>query len=193
MRLGDIATVKTGLVLSRKAADENDISVYEYKQLNLKSINEDGTINLNELDIFRSNEELNENYLTKSGDIIVRLTVPNTAVLISEEQQGLVVPSHFCLIRIDSEKLLPEYLQWYLNSEIVKKQIAKSIMGSVFAAVRSSFFSELQIKVPEISKQKKLVDIYLLAKREIILLEALKNEKGQFYKKILRDLYKKLN
>lgn len=192
MKLSDIASIKSGLVLSRKAADSYDPNIYKYNQFNLKSINENGTINLDQLDYYESKEELDANYLSQVDDIIVRLTVPNTAVLITDETKNIVVSSHFCMIRVNKNELLPDYLQWYLNSEIVKKQIAKSIMGNTFAAVRPGFYNELRVKLPSIKEQKFVADFHKLAIREIRLLEDLKLEKEFLYNYALANYYKKL-
>ena len=43
MKLSDLAMVKTGLVLTRKQATKQECFVAEYKQLNLKAINEKGS------------------------------------------------------------------------------------------------------------------------------------------------------
>jgi restriction endonuclease S subunit len=192
MKLSDIASIKSGLVLSRKAADSYDSVIYKYNQLNLKCINENGTIDLDQLDYYESKEELNANYLSQVGDIIVRLTVPNTAALITDETKNIVVSSHFCMIRVNKKEILPEYLQWYLNSEIVKKQIAGSIMGSAFAAVKPGFYNELKLKLPSIKEQKIIAEFYKLAMKEIRLLEDLKQEKEMLYNYVLANYYKKL-
>lgn len=192
MKLSDIASIKSGLVLSRKAAESCESDIYKYNQLNLKCINENGTINLDLLDYYESKEELDANYLSQVDDIIVRLTVPNTAVLITDETKNIVVSSHFCMIRVNKKELLPEYLQWYLNSEIVKKQIAKSIMGSAFAAVKPGFYSELKIKLPSIKEQRFIAEFYKLIAKEIRLLEDLKLEKEFLYNCALTNYYKKL-
>ena len=192
MKLGELATIKTGLVLARKVAGEDAKSKHEYKQINLKSINADGTIAVAELDDYCSAEDLGDNYLTQSGDIIIRLTAPNTAVFITDEWVNLVVSSHFCIIRMAKPNLLAEYVHWYLNSDFVKTEIAKNIYGSSFAGIKPSFLSELEIKVPSPDVQEMIAKIYALSRKEQFLLDELKTEKAKLYKKILNDQYKKM-
>ena len=120
LKLGKNALVKTGLVLARKAAEPDADAKYEYKQINMKSIKADGSIAMEELESYSSLEELGDNYLTQTGDIVVKLTSPNTAVFITEEWANLVVSSHFCIIRMASPDLLAEYVHWYLNSDFAK-------------------------------------------------------------------------
>ena len=87
-----------------------------------------GYINEELLEEFKANELISKDYITRKDDIIVRLTTPYTAVLIDESSAGLVVPSHFIIIRAREEYVLPQYLCWFLNLDKVKLEIAKNII-----------------------------------------------------------------
>lgn len=191
MKIRDIAEVKTGLVLARKAADFYDAAALKYKQLNLKCIREQGEIDIEAMDVYFSTEELGDNYLTRPGDVIVRLSAPYTAVLITDETQGIVVSSHFCMIRVREEYSVPEYLKWLLNSQMVKAQIAKNSTGVTYASIKPSFYSELEIKPLTLEQQKKIALIYSTGQEELALLEALKENKERLYQTILNNLYNK--
>lgn len=102
MKLQDLASVRSGLVLSRKQAKE--ASEYRYPLINLRCIQQEGTIQLKEADIYEAKEPLKEEYLSQSGDIIVRLTAPYTAVLIDETTSGMVVSSNFVVIRVEDTR-----------------------------------------------------------------------------------------
>ena len=108
MKLQDLASVRSGLVLSRKQAKEP--SEYRYPLINLRCIQQEGTIQLKEADIYEAKEPLKGEYLSQSGDISVRLTAPYTAVLIDETTSGMVISSNFVVIRVENKSLLPEYL-----------------------------------------------------------------------------------
>lgn len=191
MKLSDIAEIKTGLVLARKAADSEEAAALKYKQLNLKCIQENGVIDIAAMDVFFSVEELGYSYLTHSGDVIVRLSAPYTAVLITEQTQGFVVSSHFCMIRVREEKGVPEYLTWLLNSQMVKAQIAKNSTGVTYASIKPSFYSDLEIKALKVEEQKKIALIYSTGQKEIALLDELKEHKERLYQTVLKNLYNK--
>lgn len=191
MKLSDIAEIRTGLVLARKAAETAEAAVFTYQQLNLKCMKENGTIDKSGLDVFYSTEKLGYNYLTYPGDIIIRLTVPNTSVLINGETRDIVVSSHFCIIRAQMDKAIPEYIQWYLSSDIVKGRIAQNITGGTFAAIKPSFLSELEIKPLSLAQQQKIADLYNTGQQELSLLEQLKQSKELLYKTALVSLYQR--
>ena len=84
-RLGDISTIQIGLILERKKA-END-SPYIYKQLTLRSLEID-SINPQVTMQFYSLEPRNNEYLTKTGTIVMKLSSPINPIVITEETEG---------------------------------------------------------------------------------------------------------
>ena len=78
MHLGELASVRSGLVLARKESREP--TPYCYNLLTLRSIHPDGSIAQEDLSVFHASEPLKAEYLTQPGDIIVRLTTPYTAI-----------------------------------------------------------------------------------------------------------------
>lgn len=188
-KLSECAEIKTGLVLSRKKSDK--IKKYRYDSLNLKSINSHGYIEKENLDPFYSKEILNEEYLTKPGDIIIRLTAPYTAVLIDEDSKGIVFSSNFIKIETDSKKLVPEYLEWYLNSSKVKKHIDRQVSGTVIRAVNPGYYKNLNVKLITLEKQNKLAEISKMMKNEELLLRTLLNKKEILNKALINEILKK--
>ena len=187
-KLSECAEIRTGLILSRKLARERTEN--KYSLLNLKSFNEDATLNEQLLDAFNSIESLNEDYLTHKGDIIVRTSSPYTALLIEERTSGIVVSSNFVIIRCNNKKLLPEYLYWYLNTSDIKKDIFINSAGNMLAAIKPQYFCDLNLNLPDIDKQRLIAKINLTAKRELYLLNQLREEKEKYYQACLEKLYK---
>ena len=84
MKLGELATVRSGLVLSRKQACKGAPVKMRYPLLSFRAIHSNGYIGMEQLDGFDAAEQLSPEYLTQVGDVIIRLTSPYTAVLIDE-------------------------------------------------------------------------------------------------------------
>ena len=189
MKLGDIATVRSGLVLARKKSSESD-GVY-YPLLNLRSINVEGYIEKEELDAYYASEYLAPEYLTHAGDVVVRLTAPYTAVFIDENTENIVVSSNFIIIRTIPENVLPEYLYWLLNTKGVKQAIYENSTSNMLGAVKAKFFSDFIVKPIDLSDQKRIADLNRLAKRESFLLKKLADEKEKYYERIIHDFQKK--
>ena len=186
MKLQDLASVRSGLVLSRKQAKEP--SEYRYPLINLRCIQQEGTIQLNEADIYEAKEPLKEEYLSQSGDIIVRLTAPYTAVLIDETTSGMVVSSNFVVIRVEDESLLPEYLFWLLNTQKVKRKVYENTTSNMLGAVTAKFLTDFELTLLPLEDQYKIAQLNLLAKKENQLLKELATEKEKLYSYFLSKL-----
>jgi len=190
MNLGNVASVRSGLVLSRKLSRER--SPYCYPLLNLRAIHSDGYILSDGLEVFRAVEPLRQEYLTQQGDIIVRLSMPYTAVLIDTDTAGIVVSSNFAIIRSNQEQILPEFLLWLLSTPDIKKKIYESSSSNMLSAVRPTFFANLDISLLSLVDQRKIAQLNLLAKRESWLLKRLAEEKEKYYAIVINCVQKSM-
>lgn len=195
MKLKEIANIKTGLVTARKQAKISEDVVATYKLLNLKAINSRGYIEDEIIEKFRATENIKQEYITQPKDIVVRLTSPFTAVLIDEEHAGIIIPSHFVVIRPKKDKILPEYLFWLLNSKQVISTINQNKNSTMIGAVKPLFYSELDIDLLDIEEQKKIGQLYITSKKELSILDQLIGQKEEYYRvaidKIQKDMRKR--
>ena len=76
-------------------------------------------------------------------------------MIISEQESGYLVPSHFAIIRVDRRKAVPEYILWTLKKDSTKKKI-QGIVDTVDMAN-----SKLRLVAVTESKSKKKVYIRL--------------------------------
>ena len=185
MRLKDCANIRTGLILSRKLSQEN--FNYEYKAINLASVH-NCFINKEILDIFKTKEKLKYDYLTKEDDIIVRLTKPYTAILITKETENIVISSNFLKLTCNKEKVLPQYLYWLLNTEKVKHKIFQNSISNILDAITANTYSNLSLNLVPIDKQLIIGNLYLLSIKENKLLSQLKEEKLKLNNAIIRKI-----
>ncbi|NCE66252.1 restriction endonuclease subunit S [Pseudoflavonifractor sp. 524-17] len=190
MNLGTVAAIRSGLVLSRKLSRE--ISSYRYPLLNLRAIHPDGYILPDSLEVFYATELLRQEYLTQQGDIIIRLSIPYTAILIDTDMTGMVVSSNFAIIRLNQKYMLPEYLLWLLNTPDIKRKIYENSSSNMLSAVRPTFFAELEVLLLPLADQEKIAKLNLLAKQEIQLLKKLADEKERYYVAVIEHAQKNM-
>ena len=192
MRLDEVATVRTGAVIGRKKAEEGVQSSVCYKMLNLKCIAVKGYVDLGVAEEYQAKEKLKPELFTQKGDVLIRLSFPYTSVLIDDNSCGLVVPSHFAIIRANRKKVLPEYILWFLRRESTYQQILQNSSGSTaFGTISSGFIGSLNIRILPIEKQKALGQLLLLSNKEQELLYRLAKEKATFNKETLNIIYDK--
>ena len=184
MKLEEAAVVRSGLVLKRKEAKPDQLP-FTYQALNLRSMNSKGYLDISQLDIFNASEALNPEYLTRTGDIVVRLTMPYTAVLIDETMTGIIITSNFVVIRVNDALILPSYLVWLLNTASQKKKIYESATSNMLGAVNAKYYANLDLTLLPIDEQRKIAELNQLARQETQLLHRLADEKAKYYAEMI--------
>jgi restriction endonuclease S subunit len=190
MQLGDIAQIQTGLVLSRKKAEMPYEAKATYRLLSLKNISEDGFIENDSFEAFISHDKLDDHYFTAEGDVLMRLSQPYTAVYVDKHHTGLLIPSYFAIIKVDQEKVLPQYLAWYLNTSNVKKELERSQAGSRIPSTNQHVIRNLPFERLPTSKQKALIELNQLRQKEKLLYRKLMEEKELYYQAIVQQIMK---
>ncbi len=186
MKLNEISSIRTGLVLSRKKAQSYDETKRTYKLLTLKAFSSSTYSTYKNLDKFVSREEISEEYISRVGDIIVRLREPINAVYIDKSTEGMLIPSLMCIIRTnDNISINKEFLAYYLNSTEVKKALQSRIKGTTIPMIKTRDIEELDIVLPPVSEQTKIVAFLKLSQSETELLDKLKRQKEHFAKSVL--------
>lgn len=190
LKLGDIASVRSGLVLSRKLSKTP--TQYRYQLINLRSINQAGYIETENVDLYDATEPLSSEYLTHTGDVVIRLTAPYTAVLIDDTTSGMVISSNLVVIRADASQILPEYLYWLLNTPKVKRQIYENTSSNMLGAIKPRYFADFEVSLLSMENQETIASLNLLAHKERQLLNELAMEKEKYYSYTINEIQKQM-
>ena len=159
MKLSELATLQSGLVLNRKEARCEEEMVKLYKKVSMRSLNEYGILECSDLDLFASTEILDRAVLTHTNDIIVKLFTPIFPTLVAKDAEGLIIPSQLVVIRVCDERVLPEYLRYYLSAPEVS-ELMLSIEGwRSQRTIKIGTFADLEIPIPPIEKQKLIANM----------------------------------
>ena len=194
MIISDIAVIRTGLVTTRKKRDSNGSKAFKYALLNLKCVSPEGNIDITQLESYELSEELKDDYLTQYGDILVRLSSPYTAVFINRNELcGLVVPSHFAIIRTNQQYALPEYILWTLRQGENRIAMIQNSSGSAtFGTISSGLIASLKITLLPLHEQQILGNLMILSEREQELFDKLSMEKKKYNSLFLNEIYEKM-
>ena len=191
MTIDDIAVVRTGLVTVREKKKISSTPVCEYQVLNLKCIADEGYIKKRYLEVEEYPINLKDDCLTRMGDILVRLSAPYTAVLIDQPDLcGIVVPSHFAIIRVDNRYATPEYIFWSLRRDKNRITMMQNSSGSTaFGTISSGLIASLPITLLPLHKQQIIGNLLRLSEREQELLNKLAEEKKTYSTLLLNQIY----
>ena len=188
VKLKDIVNIQMGLVLSRAGAKQLELikqnvmekistnETYQYKTVTLRSIDEQGNLDEDQCDDFISKDKLTDRYLTVKNDILIRLFSPLKTCLINDSQENIVVPSQFGIIILNDNaknNILPEYLQLVMQNKDFINQVEKLEEGFQLRSIKTSSIENVEICIPTLQKQNKLIEIAKLMKRKENLLSKL--------------------
>lgn len=191
MLLENIATIRTGVVTTRKKAVDQSTATFHYNLLNLKCASAAGYFDLQYSEVLPTDEELKPDYFTQKGDIIVRLSAPYTTIMITKDEWcNYLVPSHFAIIRVDETIAAPEYVLWLLKRESTKQKILQNISGSgAFGTINSKFFNNLPVRNLPLNKQYIIGQMQILSEKEQELLQKLTVQKEIYNRFIIDKVY----
>lgn len=187
LKLKEIANVQSGLVVARKKALAESQIIKSYFQLNLTSVSKDGYIIKESLDVLNAKEIISNDYLTREGDIVVRLTAPYTAVYIEKKNEGIVVSSNFCLVR-NVQSYSKKFLGYFLNCNAVKKYFSSNTQGSTIMNISNAVVEEILIPTIDIKTQEWYSKILKLQIRKIEISEKISECESRLLKQLLKKI-----
>lgn len=78
--------------------------------------------------------------------------------VVPEAYDGAIVSSHYFLYEIDCDIVEPQFLEYYLKSGHPEDDIQQFVKGSVnYAAIRSQHFPQLDMPLPPLDEQRRIV------------------------------------
>jgi hypothetical protein len=130
-----------------------------------------------------------DRYLVRQGDVLfLSRGVRPWALVLSHPIHKTIVPSSFYILRVDSSRVRPEYVAWFLNHPRTQAVLGEIASGSNIPFVSMSEFEKLKIPVPELEVQKRIIVLSELCERETELINALASRREQLVDAICFDL-----
>lgn len=191
MKLKELVDIKIGLALERKKANITSTNIIEYQVLTLKSFANANCVDVLPYEMFMADAKLGEQYLTHANDVVVRLRSPNNAIFINNNNTGMVVSSLMAVITNIYPGILNSlYLAHYLNSQYVQRQLIKNIQGTAIPMIKIADLNDLEIILPPLDKQNKIIAYLEAANEEVALLQKIIDEKSKLKAEIFETLIK---
>ena len=180
-----------GQIMSRVTAnlDKGDEAIGTIKVIIPKSIHPDGTIDISEVPEEHLRVEPDQKKVVKAGDIVMKLSTPYDAALVDEDSEGSIVPS-FCAIVKPGDKIDPNYLLAFLNSDFCKEQLKLQVTGTVMSVLSVGKVANVKFPLPDMKKQKEIGESFIESQNKLKLIRqiaALESKKNDV---IIRELVK---
>ena len=124
-----------------------------------------------------------EIYSVRQGDILFQARgVVHFAYCIEDDLKDTLAAGSFYILRTKNEKLLPQYLAWWLNQSKAQAYFQSQARRGGMSFISKSTLSRLQVQIPQLPVQKKVVKMVTLARREQFLLNRLSELRARLVK-----------
>lgn len=124
-----------------------------------------------------------EIYTVRREDILFQARgVEHFAHCIEDDLKDTLAAGSFCILHIQSEDLLPQYLAWWLNQSKAQAWFQAQAHGTGISFISKDTLSRLQVWIPPLSVQKKVVKVVALARHERFLLDRLASTRSRLVK-----------
>ena len=186
VKLKNLATVQMGYSFRSRleASLDGDVAVIQ-----MKDLLPDNTVDCGDL-IKIDMEVVKDHHLVQKGDLVFRSRGHITTAAIFPEDPGkAVVAAPLLRIRVTKiERVLPEYLNWYINQREAQNILTSKADGTAQKMISKQTVEELEISLPSLDQQKSIVKLALLSSREQTVLKALAEKRKQYVEIILIQL-----
>lgn len=108
-------------------------------------------------------------YLLEPGDILVANRGQRATAALFLQENPAIVGTQFAVIRPKHDRILNDYLHWYLNRPEVQTALLNQARGTYVRAVPVTDLRELKILVPPLRVQQQLVELEELHQTEMNL------------------------
>ena len=180
-KLKDIALIQMGLSFRSRIEPETDGNV---AVIQMRDLTEDNKLDYRTLTTINING-INERHLVKCKDLVFRSRgKTTTATIIDHEPGRAVIAAPLFLIRVTSENVLPEYLYWFINLPSSQAFLHSRATGTAITMIGKSALDALEIPLPNLETQARIVALADLLNQEQRLMKNLAEQKEKLVKAI---------
>jgi len=175
-QIKDIVEIQIGYQSRGKITPD---SKGDFRIIQMKDFNDKYVLEVKSISTFKPERDPNK-YLVRLGDVLfLSRGRYNFGYTIEEPMPNTLFASYFYNLRLTIDGVLPEYLGWYLNSPVAQSTLQSKSRGSNIPYIPRASFEEVEVEVPPVTVQKKIVALATLQKKEQELTSSLLKKRKQ--------------
>ncbi len=157
MKIKKLTTVQMGYSFRSRLESSEDGGV---AVIQMKDLLHDNTVDCKSLARINM-KAIKGHHLTQKGDLVFRSRGHvNTAAIILEDPGKAVVAAPLLRIRVTRpDKLLPEYLNWYISQRDAQIFLTSRAKGTVQKMISKQTIEDMEVTLPSLEKQKNIVEL----------------------------------
>lgn len=151
--INSIAQIQIGFQAKRKIEKDADAS---YHLIQAKDIDDTNSILVGGLDRFQP-DRAPDKYMVHKNDIIFQARGSrHFASIVKQEIKNTLASGSFFIIRVQSNRILPNYLCWWMNQSRSQAYFNSQAKGSDISFVSKKELSKLKVPIPDIQIQQRI-------------------------------------
>lgn len=181
--ISKVTQLQSGVYLKTadlKTADENQKTFL----IGLKDFDEDLSFLGGSVIVDR--DEVREKHIIEKNDVLFSTRLKFNAFRLPQTEDVYVASNSFIIVKPNLDKVLPNYLVWYLNHPDTQKQLALMAQrSSRMPYISLKKITGLEINLPQLLDQKRIIEMDKLFKIEKSITRQLLAKKEELYQNIL--------
>jgi restriction endonuclease S subunit len=119
------------------------------------------------LNFVMTNSAKFKNHILNKGDLLFAAKGRDFfAVVYDGRFKPAVASSTFLVLQVQTNKVIPEYLAWFINHPKTQKLLLGFAKGSAITSISKTILEQIEIPVPNLSKQISILEFFTLQKME---------------------------
>jgi restriction endonuclease S subunit len=175
-KIKDIADIQLGYQFRKKIEPERDGT---HQVIQIRDFDKNQIFNQEGL-CWVKIDQLSDKYVVHKNDILfLARGHRNFAVHVIDSIEDTIAASHFFILKIKTNNVIPEYLAWFINQAPAREYLYNlARRGSHMPIIPKSVFENLKVHIPDIETQKKIVKLNTLIDKERTLLYNLREKRA---------------
>lgn len=195
IQLSVIAEIQLGHSFRSKIEEDHDGDVYVIQQRNIIQAD---TPAFDAHDVFRVSGHSISNLrssLLQNNDLMFRSrgNVPKSVQFcleppLRQPQKKYILAAPLLRIRVQSNTILPDFLNWYLNSPAAQVVYAREQKGQTARFIDKRVLSQIEVPVMPIQKQQEVVKLAQMMQKEQDITTQLAEIRNTYYNSSLQAI-----
>lgn len=183
----NLAEIRSGYLFRNSLKDEPQ---GEVAVIQLRDVTVDGTIRNDGL-LHIKDVGFKEGDFLRKGDVIFKAKSNYRSAAVYQEEMGRAIATvHYFIIRLKMQNIFPDFLAWLLNQDPAQQYFNVNARGTRVPIINKEVLGNLEINIPDISTQRKIVELFQLTLKERSLLEEIQLKRENLMKAYMLKIIK---
>jgi restriction endonuclease S subunit len=188
MNIKEICHLRSGTSFPKKPEHSHQ---GDYWVMDSNCVVSSGAINSNNMLHVSSSDLSKPTTPLQNNDILIRAKgMHYQAILFQmERDKSAVYPtSYFLILSVNQpQEVLPNFLTWLLNQPVNQKVISSFAGGATVKHLTKKRLAQLDIEVPDLAKQHKILELDRLLREEHCLLSEITELRTEYYSAVMSN------